>query len=99
MNGSGKTTLLRSLVGELACLSGEVYQQPRTLVHLSLSQCDLLYYIYIYIYTHTHIHTHLYLHLYLHLNLYLHLYLHLYLYLYTAVCAIRKIASIYITLL
>lgn len=31
MNGSGKTTLLRTLVGELACLGGEVYQQPRAL--------------------------------------------------------------------
>ena len=53
VNGSGKTTLLRTLVGELACLSGEVYQQPRTLVHLGLSQYDLLYthtYIYILIY-------------------------------------------------
>jgi ABC-type cobalamin/Fe3+-siderophores transport system ATPase subunit len=52
VNGSGKTTLLRTLVGELACLWGEVYQQPRTLVHLGLSQYDLLYthtYIYIYV--------------------------------------------------
>ncbi|CAL1154077.1 unnamed protein product [Cladocopium goreaui] len=32
VNGSGKTTLLRTLVGELACLSGEVYQQPRVVV-------------------------------------------------------------------
>lgn len=32
VNGSGKTTLLRTLVGELACLSGEVYQQARVVV-------------------------------------------------------------------
>ena len=32
VNGSGKTTLLRTLVGELACLGGEVYQQPRVVV-------------------------------------------------------------------
>lgn len=32
VNGSGKTTLLRTLVGELACLWGEVYQQPRVVV-------------------------------------------------------------------
>ena len=60
MNGSGKTTLLRTLVGELACLSGEVYQQPRTLVHLGLSQYDLLY-------THTHI--------YIYINIYIYVYI------------------------
>ena len=32
VNGSGKTTLLRTLVGDLASLAGEVYQQPRALV-------------------------------------------------------------------
>ena len=29
VNGSGKTTLLRTLVQDLPCLAGEVYQQPR----------------------------------------------------------------------
>jgi len=43
VNGSGKTTLLRTLVQELPCLGGDVYQQPRVVVgFFSQHQADSL---------------------------------------------------------
>ncbi|CAE7519694.1 ABC transporter F family member 3 [Symbiodinium microadriaticum] len=43
VNGSGKTTLLRTLVQDLPCLAGEVYQQPRVVVgFFSQHQADNL---------------------------------------------------------